>query len=65
MDAKSMSVQALCDKTGMSYNTALMLYRSASLRWDFKTIDNMCKALDCQPGDLIEYLPEEATQEAS
>ena len=23
----------------------------------FTTLDAICKALDCQPGDLLEYLP--------
>ena len=24
-----------------------------------KTIDSLCKALDCQPGDLMEYVPDD------
>ncbi len=23
---------------------------------DYRSIDNLCKALDCQPGDLMEYV---------
>lgn len=26
---------------------------------DSKTISKLCKALSCQPGDLMEYVPEE------
>ena len=26
----------------------------------WKTIDTLCKLLECQPGDLIEYVPDEA-----
>ena len=26
---------------------------------DGKTIDSLCKYLDCQPGDLMEYVPED------
>ena len=27
---------------------------------DARTIDKLCALLDCQPGDIIEYVPEEA-----
>jgi Predicted transcriptional regulator len=26
----------------------------------WKTIDTLCRLLDCQPGDLVEYVPDEA-----
>ena len=26
----------------------------------FSTLDAICQALDCQPGDLLEYVPESA-----
>ena len=26
----------------------------------FSTLNAICKALDCQPGDILEYGPEEA-----
>jgi putative transcriptional regulator len=25
----------------------------------FSTLDAICKALDCQPGDILEYAPDE------
>jgi putative transcriptional regulator len=25
----------------------------------FSTLDSICRVLDCQPGDLLEFLPEE------
>ncbi|UCD98379.1 MAG: helix-turn-helix transcriptional regulator [Chloroflexota bacterium] len=25
----------------------------------FSTLDSICRYLDCQPGDLLEYLPED------
>lgn len=28
---------------------------------DYKTIDKLCAYLNCQPGDLIEYVPDEQT----
>ncbi len=26
----------------------------------WKTIDTICKLLECQPGDIIEYIPDDA-----
>lgn len=26
---------------------------------DTRTINNLCKYLDCQPGDLLEYVPDD------
>lgn len=26
---------------------------------DYRTIDKICKILDCQPGDIMEYVPDE------
>ena len=26
---------------------------------DAKTIDRICRVLECQPGDIMEYIPEE------
>lgn len=28
----------------------------------FSTLDAICRHLDCQPGDLLEYQPEEGTE---
>lgn len=30
----------------------------------FTTLNAICKALDCQPGDLLEYVPEEKEVQA-
>lgn len=28
---------------------------------DTRTIEKLCRVLDCQPGDIMEYVPDEAT----
>lgn len=30
----------------------------------FSTLSAICRALDCQPGDLMEYLPDESAETA-
>ncbi|MCW6652903.1 helix-turn-helix transcriptional regulator [Aerococcaceae bacterium NML210727] len=29
----------------------------------FSTLNALCKALDCQPGDILEYVPDELEEE--
>lgn len=29
----------------------------------FSTLDAICQALDCQPGDLLEYIPDDEVSE--
>jgi putative transcriptional regulator len=29
----------------------------------FETLNKLCRILDCQPGDLLEYLPDETEEE--
>lgn len=41
---------------GESYMTQLR--RGEMVSW--KTIETICRLLNCQPGDLVEYVPEEA-----
>jgi putative transcriptional regulator len=38
----------------------LSLLKSGHVRGvRFSTLEAICKALDCQPGDLLEYVPDE------
>ncbi len=30
---------------------------------DYRSIDRLCKALECQPGDLMEYVPDPIEEE--
>lgn len=39
---------------GQSYLTQLRHYELVS----WKTIDTICRLLDCQPGDILEYVPD-------
>ncbi len=39
----------------------LSLLKSGKVRgFRFATLDAICRTLDCQPGDLLEWLPDEA-----
>ena len=32
---------------------------------DMKTLNKLCRYLNCQPGDILEYVPDEESQESN
>jgi putative transcriptional regulator len=41
----------------------LSLHKSGKVKGvRFETLEAICRALDCQPGDLLEYVPEEGAE---
>jgi putative transcriptional regulator len=57
LNRKGMSKGELQALTGIS--SATMAKVSANKAVSLEVIDKICKALDCQPGDIMEYIPEE------
>jgi len=43
---------------GMNRITVRMLMTGKNTRIDFSTLDQLCRHLDCKPGDLLVYMPE-------
>lgn len=58
MGMKRINMTEIARQTGLSRNTVFLLYHEKSERMDFTTLSKLCSALDCQPGDLLEYIPE-------
>lgn len=52
---RNMGITELSDKIGMSpvNLTTLRDNRAEAIR--FPTLDALCKALECKPGDILEY----------
>ncbi|MEM9054253.1 MAG: helix-turn-helix transcriptional regulator [Pseudomonadota bacterium] len=43
--------------------TSLSLFKSGKLKGiRFKNLEMMCEYLDCKPGDIIDYVPDEPDQ---
>ncbi len=55
MADRKMTLNELSERVGVS-NVNLSKLKSA-IR--FSTLNAICKALDCQPGDILEYAPDE------
>ncbi|MFI3171511.1 MAG: helix-turn-helix transcriptional regulator [Eubacteriales bacterium] len=52
---RKMSVTELSDKVGISIVNMSVLKNGKAKGVKFSTLENICKALDCQPGDILEY----------
>ena len=55
---RKMSSGELAQKIGISAANLSILKTGKAKAVRFTTLDAICKALDCQPGDLLEYRPE-------
>ncbi len=48
----------LAEKIGISAANLSILKTGKAKAVRFSTMESICKALDCQPGDLLEYRPD-------
>lgn len=55
---RKMSSGELAHKIGISAANLSILKTGKAKAVRFSTLEAICKALDCQPGDLLEYHPE-------
>ncbi len=54
---RKMSSGELAEKIGISAANLSILKTGKAKAIRFSTLGALCKALDCQPGDLLEYQP--------
>ncbi len=54
---KKWSLYKLRQESGVSYPTLLGLYYSRTGRYDAAVLEKLCRALRCQPGDLLVWDP--------
>ena len=62
MGEKRYSIVEVSRRTGLTTSTISNLYNDKVKRLDFDTLEKLCKLLNCNTQDLIEYIPDE-TQE--
>ncbi|OFI46903.1 transcriptional regulator [Floricoccus penangensis] len=56
---KKMSSSELAEKVGITTANISILKTGKAKAVRFSTLDAICKALDCQPGDILEYVDDE------
>jgi putative transcriptional regulator len=52
---RKMSVTELSDKVGITMANLSILKNGRAKAIRFSTLEAICRALDCQPGDILEY----------
>ena len=55
---RQMKLNELSEKTGISVNNLSVLKTDKAKAIRFSTLEAICEALDCQPGDLLEFVKE-------
>lgn len=55
MAKRKMGLTELSDRVGITLANLSILKNNRARAVRFSTLDAICKALDCQPGDILEY----------
>ena len=54
---RRMKLTELAEATGIALNNLSVLKTNKARAIRFSTLNSICKALNCSPGDLLEYIP--------
>jgi putative transcriptional regulator len=61
MARRHMGAGELADKIGITPANLSILKNNKAKAVRFTTLEALCRVLDCQPGDLLEYRPDDET----
>lgn len=56
---KEMRLKELAELTGIALNNLSILKTGKAKAVRFSTLEAICQALDCQPGDILVYVEDE------
>ncbi len=59
MARRKMSLNELSEIVGVTLSNLSILKTGKAKAIRFSTLEAICKALDCQPGDILEYVGDE------
>jgi len=59
MAKRKMSLNELSEKVDLTLANLSILKTGKAKAIRFSTLESICKALDCQPADLLEYINDE------
>lgn len=59
MAKRKMSLTELAGEVDITLANLSILKNNKAKAIRFSTLEAICKALDCQPGDILEYVPDE------
>ncbi len=58
---RKMSVQEFADAIGITPANVAVLKNGRAKAVRFTTLDAICRVLDCQPGDILRWTPEDGS----
>ena len=58
MARRKMSLNELSQRVDITLANLSILKNNKARAVRFTTLEAICKALDCQPGDILEYVPD-------
>ena len=58
MAKRKMSLNELSNRVGITLDNLSILKNNKAKAIRFTTLDAICRALDCEVGDIIEYVPD-------
>ena len=56
---RRMKLKDLAQATGLAVNNLSILKTNKARAIRFSTLNQLCKALNCTPGDLVEFVPDQ------
>jgi len=56
---RKMSLTELSERVGITIANMSILKSGKAKAIRFSTLEEICRVLDCQPGDILEYMSEE------
>jgi putative transcriptional regulator len=59
MAKRKMSLNELSEKIGLTLSNLSILKTGKAKAIRFSTLETICNILDCQPGDILEYVNDE------
>lgn len=65
MAKRKISLTELSSKVDITMANLSVLKNNKAKAIRFSTLDAICKALDCQPGDIIEYTKDEVSENST
>ena len=62
MAKRKISLTELSEKVGITMANLSILKKGKAKAIRFSTMEAICQILDCQPGDILEFIPDEETK---
>lgn len=59
MAKRKMSLNELSEKVGLTLSNLSILKTGKAKAIRFSTLETICNVLECQPGDILEYVKDE------